>query len=75
MVYILPPFYGVQTRDSEAKREQNLKIKVYYVGVDVFCYGDTALQSDYGNPINPVSANSLAFYQKIYSSDYDRGDI
>jgi|SaaInlV_125m_DNA_1040241.scaffolds.fasta_scaffold25075_2 hypothetical protein len=75
MVYILPPFYGIQSRDSEAKREQNLKLKVYYIGVDVFCYGDTALQSDYGDPINPVSSQSLAFYQKINSSDHDRGDI
>jgi hypothetical protein len=75
MVYILPPFYGIQSRDSEAKREQNLKIKVYYVAVDVFCYGDTALQSEYGQPINPITSQSLAFHQKINSSDHDRGDI
>ena len=74
MVYILPPFYGIQTRDSEAKREENLKIKVYYIGVDVFCYGNEALQTYEGLPINPMS-QTLSFFSKLRPSEHDRGDI
>lgn len=74
-MYILPPFYGIQTRDSEAKREETLKIKVYYIAVDVFCYNELAIQSygNTGNPINPMS--TLAFFAKLRSSKHDRGDI
>lgn len=79
MSYILPPFYGANnTRSSEEKRKDTLGLRVHYIGVDVFCYGREAPQSNYGEPIIADTSSfvqTIAFFSKLHPSDYDRGDI